>query len=59
VRHPKKLALEVMMMAWVRELNEEEIPVDPKKFMPHKGPRPFLPKRWIVERTIAPTTRTG
>ena len=44
---------------WVRELNEEEIPVDPKKFMPHKGPRPFLPKRWIVERTIAPTTRTG
>ena len=21
--------------------------------MPQKGPRPFLPKRWIVERTFA------
>ena len=53
VRHPKKLAPEEVMWAWVRELNKEGIPVDPKKFMPEKGPRPFLPKRWIVERTFA------
>ena len=53
VRHPKKMAPEEVMMAWVRELNKEGVPVDPKKFMPHKGPRPFLPKRWIVERTFA------
>jgi putative transposase len=23
------------------------------KLLAHKGPRPFLPKRWIVERTFA------
>lgn len=27
--------------------------IDAKKFMPRKGPRPFLPKRWLVERTIS------
>lgn len=53
VRHPKKLAPEEVMLAWVRELNKEGVPVDPKKFMLEKGPRPFLPKRWIVERTFA------
>ena len=53
VRHPKKMAPEEVMWAWVRELNKEGIPVDPKKFIPEKGPRPFLPKRWIVERTFA------
>ena len=31
----------------------EGVPVDPKKFMPQKGPRPFLPKRWIGERTFS------
>ena len=29
------------------------IPIDPKKLVREKGPRPFLPKRWIVERTFA------
>jgi putative transposase len=53
VRHPKKLAPEEVMMAWVKELNKEGVLVDPKKFMPEKGPRPFLAKRWIVERTFA------
>ena len=53
VRHPKKLAPEEVMWAWVREFNREGVPVDPKKFMPPKGPRPFLPKRWIVERTFS------
>ena len=53
VRHPKKPAPEEVMMRWVREFDEEGIPVDPKKFMPEKGPRPFLPKRWVVERTFS------
>jgi putative transposase len=53
VRHPKKPAPEEVMMAWVRELNKEGVSVDPKKFMPERGPRPFLPKRWVVERTFS------
>ena len=40
-------------MAWVREFNKEGIAVDLEKFMPGKGPRPFLPKRWGVERTFS------
>jgi putative transposase len=53
VRHPKKPAPEEVMMRWMRELDKEGIPVDPKKFMPEKGPRTFLPKRWVVERTFS------
>jgi putative transposase len=53
VRHPKKLAPEEVMRAWVREFNKEGVPIDPKKLGQEKGPRPFLPKRWIVERTLA------
>ena len=53
VRHPKKLAPEEVMIRWVREFNKEGIPIDLDKLMPHKVPRPILPKRWIVERTIA------
>jgi putative transposase len=53
VRHPPKLALEEVMMRWVREFNKEGVSIDVKKFMPEKGPRPFLPKRWIVERTFS------
>jgi putative transposase len=53
VRHPKKPAPEEVMRAWVREWNKEGVAMDAKKFMPHKGPRPFLPKRWIVERTFS------
>jgi putative transposase len=53
VRHPPKPAPEEVMWAWVREFNKEEVPVDMEKFMPHKGPRPFLPKRWVVERTFS------
>jgi len=29
------------------------VAIDAKKFTPEKGPRPFLPKRWIVERTFS------
>ena len=53
VRHPKKLAPEEVMRAWVREFNKEGVAIDTEKFMPQKGPRPFLPKRWIVERTFS------
>ena len=53
VRHPPKPAPEEVMLAWVREFNQQGVPIDVTKFMPHKGPRPFLPKRWIVERTFS------
>jgi len=26
--------------------------IDPKKFVSEQGPRPFLPKRWVVGRTF-------
>ena len=53
VRHPKKLAPEEVMRAWVREFNKEGVPIDLDKLLAGKGPRPFLPKRWIVERTFS------
>jgi putative transposase len=53
VRHPPKMAPEEVMRVWVREFNKEGLAMDVEKFMPKKGPRPFLPKRWIVERTFA------
>jgi transposase len=53
VRHPKKLAPEEVMRAWVREFNKEGVAIDLEKLVPEKGPRPFLAKRWIVERTFA------
>jgi hypothetical protein len=51
VRHPPKMAPEEVMRAWVREFNKEGITIDLEKLMQEKGPRPFLPIRWIVERT--------
>jgi putative transposase len=53
VRHPPKLAPEEVMRAWVREFSKEGLAIDPKKFMLEKGPRPFLPRRWVVERTFS------
>jgi transposase len=53
VHHPPKMAPEEVMRAWVREWNKEGVPMDLEKIMPKKGPRPFLPKRWIVERTFS------
>ena len=53
VRHPKKMAPEQVMNAWVSEFNKEGVAIDLEKLMAEKGPRPFLPKRWIVERTLA------
>jgi hypothetical protein len=33
--------------------HKEGVPIDPKKLVQEEeGPRPFLPKSWIVERTL-------
>jgi putative transposase len=53
VRHPPKPAPEEVMMRWTKEWAKEGIAIDTEQFMPEKGPRPFLPKRWIVERTFS------
>jgi len=54
VRHPPKLDPEEVMSRWVRELTEEGLRIDREKLQAEpKGPRPFLPKRWIVERTFS------
>ena len=44
VRHPPKLVPEEVMKRWVKEW---------ERFSQPQGPRPFLPKRWIVERTFS------
>jgi putative transposase len=53
LRHPKKPAPEEVMMRWVREFEKEGLAIDPKRFMSEQSPRPFLPKRWVVERTFS------
>jgi putative transposase len=53
VRHPPKPAPEEVMMRWTKEWAKEGVAIDTEQFMPEKGPRPFLPKRWIVERTFS------
>jgi putative transposase len=54
VRHPPKPAPEVVMMRWAREWAKEGVAIDPKKLLPPaEGPRPFLPRRWVVERTFS------
>jgi len=54
VRHPPKLVAEEVMKRWVRELAEEELRIDWEKLREEpKGQRPFLPRRWIVERTFS------
>ncbi len=53
VRHPSKPAPEEVLMRWAKEWAKEGIAIDPKKLLPEEGPRPFLPTRWIVERTFS------
>jgi putative transposase len=54
VRHPPKLVPEeVVMMRWVREWAKEGVAIDRERFSRPEGPRAFLPKRWIVERTFS------
>jgi len=53
VRHPPKPVPEEVMKIWTREWAKEGVAIDTKERLPEKGPRPFLPKRWIVERTFS------
>ncbi len=53
MRHPRKLAPEEVMRIGAREWAKEGVMVEWKKLLPHEGPRPLLPKRWIVERSLA------
>jgi len=53
VRHPPKPAPEGVMMRWAREWAKEGMAIDPKKLLPPEDPRPFLPRRWVVERTFS------
>ncbi len=52
VRHPPKPVPEEVMMRWAREWAKEGAKLDWEKFMPPKG-FVVLPRRWVVERTIA------
>jgi putative transposase len=53
VRHPPKPAPKEVMMRWAREWAKEGVELDPKKLVPPEDPRPFLPRRWVVERTFS------
>jgi putative transposase len=52
VERPKKPAPEKVLMAWAREWAKEGVAVDWRKLMPPEG-FVVLPRRWVVERTIA------
>jgi len=53
VRKPQKPVPERVAEAWAREWAKEGVEFDPKKLLPPEGPRPFLPRRWVVERTFS------
>ncbi len=52
VERPKKPAPEKVPMAWAGEWAKEGVAVDWRKLMPPEGFL-VLPRRWVVERTIA------
>jgi transposase len=52
VERPKKPAPEKVLTAWAREWAEEGVAVDWQKLLPPTG-FVVLPRRWVVERTIA------
>jgi putative transposase len=52
VERPRKPAPEEVVMSWAREWAKEGVALDWEKFMPPKGFL-VLPRRWVVERTIA------
>ena len=53
VRHPPKLVPDEVMRRWVMEWAKEGVAIDRERFSAPEGPRPFLAKRWIVERTFS------
>jgi putative transposase len=52
VERPRRPAPEEVLMAWAREWAKEGAKLDWEKFMPPRGFQ-VLPRRWVVERTIA------
>ena len=52
VERPKKPAPEEVLMRWAWEWAKEGVALDWQKFMPPKG-FVVLPRRWVVERTLA------
>ena len=52
VKCPKKPAPEEVLMRWTREWAKEGVAVDWRKLLPPEG-FVVLPRRWVVERTIA------
>ena len=52
VERPKKPAPEEVLMRWAREWAKEGVAVDWQKLLPPKG-FVVLPRRWVVERTLA------
>ena len=52
IERPRKPAPEEVLMRWAREWAEEDVAVDWQKLLPPKGFL-VLPRRWVVERTIA------
>ena len=52
VERPKKPAPEEVLMRWVREWAKEGVSVDWQRLLPPKG-FVALPRRWVVERTLA------
>src|SRR5918997_4884058 len=52
VSRPRKPAPEEVLMAWAREWAKEGVTVDWQKLLPPQG-FVVLPRRWVVERTIA------
>jgi len=54
VGHPPKPAPEEVMRRWAKEWAKEGVELDPKKLLPAaERPRPFLPRRWVVERIVS------
>ena len=52
MERPKKPAPEGVLMAWAREWEREGVKLDWQKLLPPRG-FVVLPRRWVVERTIA------
>jgi putative transposase len=52
VQRPRKPAPKEVLIAWTREWAKEGVKLDWEKFMPPQGFQ-VLPRRWVVERTIA------
>ena len=52
MERPKKPAPEEVLMAWAKAWEREGASVDWQKLLPPRG-FVVLPRRWVVERTIA------